>query len=206
MSWIEVTFDADLRWVERALRELAAATGKPYGEIVRRNGRLIAISLGIQTQPLGDGPEARAQGEKAIRRDMARVFSSPSKVYASLKSISASGKHTGEQLAKAFYKAVKQGDLHRAQEILRSVGIYTPVGKLDPAVHQTRRGARGAVGGKSASLIVTNPKALATYQRKILRNVGIAKGGWAGAAAALGGMRGLPQWVTRHKRLRNRDR
>lgn len=37
------------------------------------------------------------------------------------------------------------------------------------------------------------------YKKFILKRVGFGKGGWAAAARAIGGTRGLPQWVTRHK-------
>jgi hypothetical protein len=33
----------------------------------------------------------------------------------------------------------------------------------------------------------------------LIQKVGFAKGGWATCAAQLGGTRGIPAWVTRHK-------
>lgn len=215
---MEVIADVDLREFNDALFRLARATRKEFGVVVKRNARLLAVNLAVYTQPWSgkegnfaakgndlkyNGLEDRKLGEAAVHRDIGRVYRTIEIIYEQIKMQSKNQKGGGSHAARAFYGAAINGNLERAQRILRSFRIYdrgAALGKFDKGTrHQARRNSRGRVQSQRADLIVINPKALVTYTKKIERRVGMAKGGWAGAANALGGMRGLPQWVTRHK-------
>jgi len=210
---MEVFADPDLKEFNDALYKLARATGKDFGFVVKRNARLLAVGLAIYTQPWGgeagnfaasgknlkyNGLDDRKRGEAAVRRDIGRVYRTIDIIYEQIKTQS-----KDSRAARAFYGAAINGKVERAQRILRSLRIFdrgATIGKFDRgAQHQARRNKRGRVSGSRADIIVTDSKKIAIYTKKIERRVGKAKGGWAGAAKDLGGMRGLPQWVTRHK-------
>jgi hypothetical protein len=199
----ELELDLEIKAFLAGLEELANVTGQEFSKLVRANGRSICVYLAYQTQPLGDDARAKSQGEQAIIRDLYRVYATPESVYDSMKKMAGHGKQTGEQIARAFYAAVANGKIERARKILHASGIQESridLGNWDDGkIHQRRRNARGRVSGRSPSLIVLKPEKLRAYAKKILRNVGIAKSSWADSARALGGVRGIPQWVTRHK-------
>lgn len=200
---MEVEFSAEISLLEAALHDLAEATGKEYGQVVRANARLIAVNLAYQTQPFGDDDRGRIAGEIAVKRDLKKVYAPPGSIYSQLTAIAAHGAETGEKLARAFYAAIAKNDLVAARRIVRGSGIPDrglDVQKFDGgAAHGRRRDGRGRVSGRHPEFIVADPKKLQRYRKTIIHNVGIAKSGWAAAARPLGGTRGIPQWVTRHK-------
>lgn len=197
-------FDLEIQALLAGLEKLALAIGKPMGELIRRNGRLICVNLALQTQPFGADKRGKEEGERAIARDIRIVYADAGKAYDWLKKVKQSGNQTGEQVARAFYKAVSSGNIDRAKRILLHSGIPEKGIRLEDfdggEAHRRRRNSRGRIGGgRSPSMVVLDRKKLDRYQAKLKRNVGIAKSGWAEPARMLGGTRGIPQWVTRHK-------
>jgi hypothetical protein len=145
-----------------------------------------------------NGLEDRKLGEGAVRRDIGRCYAMPSQFYPIVRA--AAGGEEGKHLADKFYALCQAGNIGGAEKLLRALHIHAEVIRFDDgARHQQARNGRGRVGRGASRAIVINPKAMLKYRAKIERRVGMAKGGFAGAADALGGMRGLPQWVTRHK-------
>ncbi len=209
---MELTADIELGKFNDALYRLARETGKDFGFVVKRNARLLAVSLAVSTQPWqgregnfkslakGDlqynGFLDRKMGEMAVRRDIGRVYRALNDVYARIAQKS-------KDAAAGFWGTAMSGNFKKARQIMKGFqlgDLHTAIGKFDKGTaHKRARNKRGRVPSQRAELIVTNPKAVGIYARKIERRVGMAKGGFAGAAAGLGGMRGLPQWVTRHK-------
>lgn len=197
-----VEVDAEIAPYLDALTALAASKGLSGGEMMQKEGRLMAVSFARSTQPYqraGDdkGTQARAKGEVAVIRDLSRVYSTPGDAYKSIAQIS-------REQASAFYYLHKSGEPQQAAVLLSRSGAGladTPMGRFDKGdAHKSRRGRRGRVTGDTPSLIVTQGQAqLRTYARKRAKMVGFAKACFARAASILGGTRGIPQWVTRHK-------
>lgn len=190
-----------------SLYRLSQETGKEMGVLVKSTGRLLAIDMVIMTQPFSGkdgnineagiyrGADDRAKGENAVMRDVGRIYKSISHVYGEVAAQS-------HDAAAGFYSEIKQGKIPRAMAILRFFGIElgAQVGKFDGgSLHRAIRNNRGRVArSETVRLIVTNPSVLRSYVKELMRRVGEAKGGWADAAKALGGTRGIPQWVTRN--------
>jgi hypothetical protein len=198
--------DRELRKFSDSLYRLADETNRDFGDVVRQNARLVAVNFAFQTQPFGDGDKARQQGIEAVRRDISNVYRTPEIIFTQIQKQMKNGKGgpaQADRAARAFYGAVMKGNSAIAQQILRSLNIFdsgAAIGKFDKgAAHQQRRNRRGRVGSRRASLIVTNPKQLAAYVRKIENRVGFGKSGWAAAARDLGSTRGIPGWVTRKR-------
>jgi hypothetical protein len=213
----QAELERELDKLDGALHLLARETGKDFGEIVRKESRIVAVCFAIGTQPFSGsegnfksdnptytGAADRLLGEQAVLRDVGFVYRTIDQVYAQIQTQSKNQFGGGERAAKLFYACVMNGEMQWATQLLRRLNIFdsaAPLGKFDKgAAHQQRRNQRGRVGGgKRASIIITDPKKLVTYVKKIQRRVGFAKGGWAAAARQIGGTRGMPQWVTRHK-------
>lgn len=203
----EGALETSLGHFSDGLRRLADASGKEMGVVVKATGRLLACDLVLMTQPFsgkdGNINEAgvyrggydRELGERAVMRDVGRVYSSIGSVYAQVA-------EQKEDAAKGFWRAIKQRKIGRAVKILESFGIElgAPIGEFDQGLaHLSSRNRRGRVSrGQTALLIVTNPAKLRAYVKELKRRVGEAKGGWADGAKVLGGTRGIPQWVTRN--------
>ena len=174
-----------------------ALFGKSTADILRQQCRLIAVNLATNTQPYGLDDNARLIGQKAVLRDVGKVYRSADKVFAEIA-------RQGDDRAKAWYKAVKHGDAATAQRILREVGMSSiagvPCGPFDDGkIHAANRNRRGRVSREGPLFIVSNPAKLVAYQKKIVTHVGAAKSSWAACASQLGGTRGIPLWARKNK-------
>lgn len=190
---------------QRALIELSFHTRKEFSDVVKRQGRLLAVQLARFTQPYQGSSSAdgnytgdtdKIMGEKAVRRDLYRLFAPPFVAFAQIRD-------TDREVAKAFWRAIEDAEWLEAERLVRQAGgrwRNVPVGRFDRNIHKTARNRRGNVSRHVPAQIVTNPKAFSQYAEKKVKLVGLAKGGWAAAAKQVGGMRGLPRWVTRHAR------
>jgi len=161
--------------------------------MMRAAGRLIAVSLATSTAPYGTSTAALKGGENAVERDIRRVYATPARVYRSFPDKRKGGVFLGAMARRGYSRAQVMVDSFASS--YRGV----PIRPFDGgAAHQAAR-KRGRVPANQRPLmIVQTTRNLDTYIRAEKEHVGKAKGGWAGGASALGGSRGLPQWVTRH--------
>lgn len=182
---------------QRALRDLSDAKGKPYGEVIKSNARLIGVNLAFQTQPFGKDAGAKQKGEKAVRRDIAKVFADAPRTYELLKA-------TDAEMADAWYSAMKKRDWVEAKRILEASKTRwrnVEISPFDSTLHGKSRNNRGRVNRHvPAQIVSTGATKLRAHTAKKVRMVGFAKAGWATAVSRLtGNTRGIPQFVTRHK-------
>ena len=208
----EVNFSTNDSEFSASLRRYALATRISFADAIRRQARLVAINLGIQTQPLGDGTSAKQQGEGSVSRDIDRVYDTIPEVAGKIQK---TGKtlngikrvKSAPQAVAAFVRLVRSGKNQQAKELLNSLQIEpyftTDVGRFNSGSEhkRARAGSRKNVPKNTfIKLAATNPPPLKSYTKQIMNRVGIAKAGWASCAQLLGGTRGLPGWVTRHSR------
>jgi len=162
--------------------------------LMRQAGRLCCVSLATQAQPFGIDEKSEALGKVATNRDIYRVYATPGKAY---EDINDRGAQAG------FWKAVKASAWDRAAKILSKSGNalkLTPIDNFDGgAQHRQLRNNRGRIPpSQKPIMVVRNPSALKTYVATETKKVGQGKGGWATCARILGGVRGLPRWITKH--------
>ena len=179
-----ITMEIDQAAFSYQLKRYALAKKISFAKAIKQQGRLVAVNLAFQTQPLGDGAKARSQGEQSAKIDISRVYKSGKETTAVIKrSGIANGKsptQNAEQAGRAFAAHVLKGQNDAATTILQRLNISK---YHDTIVKPMDAGS----SHKSAR-----------YGKQITQRVGIAKAGWAHCAKQLGGSRGIPQWVTRH--------
>ena len=158
-------------------------------EVLESEGRIAAISLAKSTQPFGTGTDAKDMGERAVIRDVAKVYASLGSVFSKLPTL-------GEGDAAQFWKLIKLGRFEAAMDIIRKTN--SPFGgiRIGPfdggSLHAQARNQRtGRVSQKNPSLIVSESGQLSDYMKKKMELVGFAKSAWASVARQLGGIRGL---------------
>lgn len=162
--------------------------------LMRQAGRLAAVSLATQAQPFGTDAASEALGKVATNRDIYKVYATPGKAYDDIQNAG---------LQAGFWKAVKTSAWDRAAKILTKAGgalKSTPIDNFDGgAQHRQLRNNRGRISpSQKPVMIVKNPQALKTYVAAEMNKVGFGKGGWATCARILGGIRGIPRWVSKH--------
>ncbi len=177
--------------VNRLLNRYPEKVGRTLESLVKQEARGLAVELARNTRPFGFSEAAKQRGEKAVAKDIGKVFALPSDAFEKTKL-------ADPVAADRFWANIQNRRFSRAEKTLQSSNSQwkdLSVGRLDPALHKW-----GQLGAAKPKQIVTSPKARDAYIAKIQKRVGFAKGAWINAAKAIGGrVRGSVQWVTRHK-------
>ena len=205
--------------LQRALKAFIGSTKLQASKEMRIQARNLCVSLANSTQPFGKDARAKAIGEKAVTRDIDRVYKSGSTAVREIAALPLPKGKTKTQnakqaaaalaaiaLGKSFGKGQKGVRAQtKAQELINRLNykpyIYTRIGEFDRgAAHENARFGRSKRVPKNQFVrqIVTKESDLAKYFKEKRGNVGIAKSGWAVCAGLLGGFRGIPKWVYRH--------
>ncbi|MGA3170365.1 MAG: hypothetical protein ABSE62_05070 [Chthoniobacteraceae bacterium] len=199
----------ELARFDAALHQLARETGKSFGAVVRQNARLICVNLAMQTQPFGLNQQAKKKGEGAIHRDLVGGRGAAWEgIFMPLSPWIVANVFEGMNADRLWVTA--KGDVFGMEKFLFKPDAS--FGEMS-AHHQKYRDSRGRVttAGKRTRDIGrwkfidkmgVKRRNFVSYFMKVRKRVGIAKGGWAAAAAAVGGTRGMPAWVTGHKSTR----
>jgi len=192
--------------IERAvnkLRQLATELHRPLRDVLDSEARNVAIEFAKFTQPFGTGEAAKSAGEKAVVRDIYKVYATPGKAWADINNNAAAG---------AFWRAFKQDNIDEAQRILNEFGNSLRGCLIEGfdggAAHKAARNEKtGRVNQRRPSIVVREPKLLQRYVEEEIRHVGTAKGAWADVARQISGsIRGLrsqsegditANWITR---------
>jgi hypothetical protein len=218
---MSATLTVDARKLERALKAFIGNTKLEAGKEMRVQARMLCLSLAKGTQPFGLDSGARKQGEKAVARDIGRVYKSPAGASVGISKLSTGGGKTSSQNAaqagRAFSALVNsrftgKGKKKRtmaarsqAQELLKRINsapfVHTQLGSFDGGKANTaaRFGKRKSVPkNQFVGLVVDKSSDLKKYYKEKMSHVGIMKSGWSSCAKLLGGLKGFPGWVTRH--------
>lgn len=203
----EVNFAVNDTEFSASLRRYALATRISFADAIRRQARLVAINLGIQTQPFGQADDAKNKGFGAIQKDL----SPPRGIFKPLNQFWMDEARRMQQYApENFIRRFtdKNGKVWLSEEdkILTSRGAIKQFHQESRTKGGRKRTSRAGTETRdigrhgAANRGVVLQQDLKSYIGQVQKKVGIAKAGWASCAQQLGGTRGLPGWVTRHSR------
>jgi hypothetical protein len=205
--------------LQQALKAFVGNTKLEAAKEMRIQARSLCVSLANSTQPFGLNAKAKAIGEKAVTRDIDRVYKTGSTAVREIGSLPIPTGKTKTQnakqaaaalaalvLGKSFGKGKKGvGAQTAAQALIDRLNykpyVYTRIGEFDRgSAHDNARFGKNRRVPKNQFVrqIVTKETELARYFKEKRGNVGIAKSGWAVCAGILGGFRGIPKWVYKH--------
>jgi len=204
---LELAIQVEDTAVQNTLARFLAVMQKDIKDVLPDQARLLTRDLVKLTPPFVSRAATsesfniqRKTGEKAVRRDILRVFQPLDAIV-----------RDNQVLGPAIKKAMAKNDLAvlgfgtSLPELLVSAGVLkTPdpsriVESVNLAALLSARKARGRVPVAAAgrALFVKSRGAVAQLIKTNVAKVGRAKGGWATAAAAF--KLNLPNWITRHK-------
>jgi hypothetical protein len=189
-------YEVDNAELNRTLRSFVGVMRKELSTEIRNQARLACRDAINYTPPLIKGSptyqtvapmEQRRAGEKAVRRDVA-------KVYLALEDLRISDDAKFPHLAKWLHRYGRQGATGKVEKILRDFQWNVPVSREAlPGAHESARNHRGRVNARRARNIVLSKRTIEQYTRKQQKKVGRAKAGWNNSAAKLGLK--VPNWV-----------
>lgn len=195
MIKVKVDDTAFRRNVERFSRE----TKKEISDVLRQQARLLCVKLANLTLPIGLGGDTHAKAKKKIESDVRYMAQDLEYL---IQRIDLESSEWGRSLK----DALERGDRAALEAILKNSqweGMRVE-SRVNKSLHQSVRGPKGRVRSGllySEKQLITGRGAVSRYVNQVVRKIGIAKGGWAGAAMNLGGARGIPGWVTRHRKF-----
>lgn len=214
---MSASLTVDASKLQKALKAFIGNTKAEASKEMRIQARMLCVSLANSTQPFGKDASAKATGEKAVTRDINRVYKSGPTAVKDIASLPLPRGKTATQNAKQAAAALagllqgrttgKRGAkiVSAAQDLLDRINykpyVNTRIGVFDQgqAHNKARFGRRKSVPkNQFVSQVVTKDSQLTKYFKEKRGNVGIAKSGWAVCAGLLGGFKGIPKWVYRH--------
>jgi len=214
---MSASLTVDASKLEKAMKAFIGNTKAEASKEMRIQARMLCVSLANSTQPFGKDASAKATGEKAVTRDIDRVYKSGTTAVRDIASLPLPRGKTATQNAKQAAAALagllqgrttgKRGAkiVSAAQDLLDRINykpyVNTRIGIFDQgqAHNKARFGRRKSVPkNQFVSQVVTKDSQLTKYFKEKRGNVGIAKSGWAVCAGLLGGFKGIPKWVYRH--------
>src|SRR5210317_1648784 len=71
--------------VARLLRRYPDKVGRTLESLVKQEARGLAVELARNTKPFGFSQKAKKRGEKAVAKDILKVFATPDQAYESAK-------------------------------------------------------------------------------------------------------------------------
>lgn len=200
-----ISAQLDLSGLSRKLKLIPERCDAIMHRELKRNMRLLVSSSGkvpglVQVTPPHSkgtrGTAARKQGEAMLTADIWRVYGTPGNLYALVKA------KLSEDMAKAFWKAIKKKDWEAANKITMQVAGLRLQEFDDGAAHRKMRGkTSGRVSKRHVKTIyIANSKWVERYIKDKKKNVGLlAAAPLAAARSNLEGeIKGVPDWVDRH--------
>lgn len=196
---VKVKFDDS--GLQAKLRDLSKWKNLTFAEILRRHARLCAVELCSRTQPFGKSAAVRQTSERAIERDIRKLYRDHAAVLAMVRN----WKDTPWQ--RAVVKALETEDFNALWILLQETNSWLRdriVEQPSAATHGRFRNRRGRVSSGRYFEIVKNAAALAKYIKDRQTMVGFTKSVWWSAVQQLKtdlkrATDGFPAWVRRHK-------
>jgi hypothetical protein len=191
---VEMTMSQrDEQKLSRLFRELVAISDKPVADLLRQQGRLIAVAAAMWTKNIGKDKQTGIKHEENIERKIRRVYSPP-EIWVKVVS-----KRAGYQKGEEFKKAMRNGSTRKAQNIIDNIGLNIYKGKRVECIKWDKGAAhRRSLGKKPERVfyVVTTWGKVKSYIKHERKKAGDVKSGWARAAEMFGGsMRDIPNWV-----------
>jgi len=201
------TISLDQAGLNRALGRFVAETGRSMAAAVKEQAKAFVRDLIGGTPPFGKHPftrstnanttgesynEQRRIGERAVRRDVRRVFKDVAVLARWM-----ARKFKDPELGARVLRYAKLSDTQAIQTILNAMNLRGSVQVMATRKdHASRRNRRGRVSPRGLRFFITDGKSVDDYEKEQVSHVGKAKGGWASAAAALGVP--VPAWIRRN--------
>jgi hypothetical protein len=200
----------DTEKLRRKMENYSKVTGKSISSTMRRQARLLAVSLAFNTPPFGKDPSARKQGEAAIGKDLLRIFyvMHPANVQ---KFLDFFGKaHTfqfGHKGAAAIGNVTHQV-LSTSEMAHWHKGHRLPSGRTRNIAGKVGMDVKTITGIRFRDLPgldvgIVSQLQFDKYVKSVQTRVGMTKAAWAACAIAVkadvkSSLAGIPAWVKRH--------
>jgi len=192
------------------LEKLAKVTGKDMEDVLKQQGRLIAVeAIGWTERIRGGGRTSAAQGRNHKEDVRKTVFSTYRDAANAGKYLSAYGPKTSQRWQN-YLKRKEVGKMQQMADTMKLSKFYggkkVKIMAWDGGKAHRRR-LKGT-GAKGVVRLVVDYKKVEPYAKEKMKNVGRAKSGWARAAAQLGdSLARVPAYIkTSHHKVRGYGR
>jgi hypothetical protein len=201
---VRIDIDAkELAKLNRAFKDLAKISDKPVMDLLRSEGRLLAVALANHAARKGNSKETGRRHEAKVESRIRGVYSPP------LIWIKIVSKTAGIKAGNAFDKMLRGRQTSEAESFLAKIGLATYKGRRVRVIMFDRgtrhRNAIEKSVKKSEYYVVCDYKKVEAYIKKSKRRVGNLKSGWARAAEMIGGVakptKEIPNWAKGKGRL-----
>jgi hypothetical protein len=216
---------ADTTDIRARLNLWATMVGKEVSSGIRQYARLACVGLANTTQPYSGkdeegsalSAEAKRIGEQSILNDVSKVFytaNEPTRGYENSLKQKVDESRRSDRAKEAMKARIEKYCRSNNAEGIAWLARFFKTervqdGGFDRSIyHNARTGRRKNVPKrtKMLSLVIGADGELQKFKEERMKRAGMAKAGWAVCAEAIpsdqaqSATRGIPQWVTRHKK------
>jgi hypothetical protein len=225
---MRIKVETDVTDIRARLKNFTNLMGREISSGVRQFAVVACRNLANTTQPFSGNEKATSEkgrrlGEKAVEVDISKVFYVPTvdggfskmlteRAEASNRRRSRNSMTVGERTHKfreRINNYISAGNFTALKKVAEDMGFTNFRRTVDKQIHEAartgrRRRVQRPVDGMT--LILNKKERLDSYVAKRQRMVGFTKAAWAKCADMIpaekkgSATRGIPQWVTRHKK------
>tara|TARA_R110002153_G_C13190439_1_gene485985 strand:- start:77 stop:889 length:813 start_codon:yes stop_codon:yes gene_type:complete len=196
----------ELDKLNKAFKDLAKLSDKPVADLLKQEGRLMAVELAKRTDVKGNSKGVGEKHERRIRAQISNIYSDP-KIWTKIIS-----KRAGFKTGERFARLCEGKDTAGAEKVLDDLGLGMYRGKRVRVIMWDNGQAHMRVSKRRKRMneytVVCNYTKVNQYIKKQEKRAGNLKSGWARAAEMLRGgkgspTRGIPNWAK--GKARNHD-
>ena len=185
-----VKISVDSRELERKLKSLTEQLKKEADESIISMAQIGANQLAIRSRPYGNDKKSQDIAEKAIYKDINKVYKDFGSTYAMIKKLD-------PKKAKAYAFCMNNNEeenaLSIAQSVIGSSFTLGAVGEGDAL--ERHRTTKGRVGSVTDPLGVKEKAEIETLKTKKKISAGLAKSGWIQAGISILSKTRVPAWL-----------
>jgi hypothetical protein len=183
-----ITVKVDIREVQRELEKFKRKIPTITQDFLVDSAKIAARQCAIQTQPYGISNKQRDILQTAVVKDMSKVYWAEGRTYNELKK-------TSIAVANAFAKAIHEGDLSTAEQIISK---YTQH-KFSPTItEESLEDRRSDSSGRveiDDPVIVKGTSDLENLKNQKKVSAGYVKSNWLQMVSKLRGSTRIPVWL-----------
>lgn len=179
----------DTKDLNKRLKTLSRDINKAAEETVIEMAQLGSKQLAIRTKPYGITGNSKLTAEKAIFKDVNKVYQNVGVTYNTIKKYNI-------KKANAYAYAMNHGETQNAENIARSVLGSFRVGNVDSGQRlESNRKSNGRVIVANNPIGVADESQIASIKDQKKISAGLAKSGWIQAGKSIGAKARIPAWL-----------
>jgi hypothetical protein len=185
----------DDRDLQKKLKQLTKDLNKEAADSIVEMAQIGGRQLALRMEPYGLDQKTKDNLQNVVYKDINKAYDYVGQTFNDLFKIN-------KNIAYAFSRAVKNGDLNAAEKYVKSVRSNFEMRISDGGDHlDSVRDKNGRVGKNAKIMGISNDSEIDSIKTKKVASAGMAKAGWLQAAKSLGSKARIDKFFRKSENL-----